>query len=431
MQVSIEAGEGLERKMTVTLPADKLVEAVEKRLEDMARNVRMDGFRPGKVPMRVVRQRFLQSARQEVMGDLIQSSFFEAAAKENQAPAGMPRIDDVDTAAGRYVAVFEVMPEVTLADMSAVEIKRPQVEIAEADIDAMIEKLRLQRSGWTKVERAAADGDQVVISFRGLLDGTAFPGGSAEDISLVLGSKSLIDGFESGLVGAGAGDERSLNLRFPDDYRMSELAGKDVVFEVQIKEVHQQVVPEVDETFIKGMGVESGDMADFRVDIRKSMDHELGQRQKAKVKAQVMDALLNTNHILVPSVMVEQEAANLQQQTLQNMAREGHSSKLNLPLDIFKDQAKRRVTLGLLVGAIIRQNDIKLDQERLKKFIEDFAESYDEPDDVVSYYSTNKEARSTMENLVMEDQVVDWILERVKVIDEPFSFDAFMNEHKG
>jgi trigger factor len=430
MQVSTEAGEGLERRMTVTLPAERLNQAIEERLQDMVKNVRLDGFRPGKVPMRVIRQRFSQSVRQEVMGDLIQNSFFEAAEKEGHAPAGMPRIDDVDLTAGRYTAVFEVMPEIALADMSAAEIKRPQVEITEADMDAMIEKLRQQRSSWVKVERPAEDGDQLVISFRGLLDGEVFPGGSAEDITLVLGSKSLIEGFESGLIGANAGEARNLSLKFPADYRMTELADKDVVFEVQVKEVHKQVLPEVDETFIKGLGVESGDMADFRVDIRKSMDHELGQRQKAKVKAQVMDAMLAANEILVPRVMIEQEAANLKNQTQQNMAQQGHSSSLNLPVEIFMDQAQRRVALGLLVGAIIKQNDIKLDQERLNKFIEDFAESYDDPDEVVDYYSSNKQARSTMENLVMEDQVVDWLLERVKVVDEPMDFDVFMNDKK-
>lgn len=430
MQVSTEAGEGLERRMTVTLAAERLNQAVEERLLDMAKNVRMDGFRPGKIPMRVIRQRFLQSARQEVMGDLIQNSFFEAAQQEGHSPAGMPRIDDVDLTAGRYTAIFEVMPEVTLTDMSATEIKRPQVEITDADVDAMIEKLRLQRSSWIKVERPAADGDQLVISFRGLLNGELFPGGSAEDITLVLGSKSLIEGFESGLVGASAGEERNLSLKFPADYRMTELADKDVVFEVQVKEVHQQALPEVDETFIKGLGVESGELADFRVDIRKSMDHELGQRQKSKVKAQVMDALLKTNNIQVPKVMIEQEAANLKHQTQENMGQQGNRSNLNLPLDIFMGQAERRVALGLLVGAIIKEKAIKLDQERLTKFIEDFAESYDDPDGVVEYYSNNKEARATLENLVLEDQVVDWVLEQVKLVDEPQEFEAFMNEEK-
>lgn len=430
MQVSIEAGEGLEKRMTITLPAERLEQAVETRLQEMVKTLRLDGFRPGKVPLRVVRQRFLQSTRQEIMGDLIQSSFFEAADKEQLAPAGPPRIDEVDPDTGRYVAVFEVMPEVEIAAMPDVEIKRPQVDITEADLDAMIEKLRLQRSSWVKVERAAADGDQLVISFRGLLNGEVFPGGSAEDLTLVLGSKSLIDGFESGLIGASAGEERRLELKFPDDYRMEDLAGKDVLFETQVKEVRKQVLPDVDDTFIKALGVESGDAADFRVDIRKSMDHELEQRRKAKVKAQVMDALLASHQIQVPKVMVTQEAANLKQQSQYNMRQSGYSSSMDIPLGIFMEQAERRVALGLLVGAIIKGNDIRLDQHRLEQLIEDYAESYNEPDEVVNYYRNNKEARAPLENLVLEDQVVDWVLERVKVVDEPLSFEVFMNEQK-
>jgi trigger factor len=430
MQVSIEAGEGLEKRMTITLPAERLEQAVETRLQEMVKTLRLDGFRPGKVPLRVVRQRFLQSTRQEIMGDLIQSSFFEAADKERLAPAGPPRIDEVDPDTGRYVAVFEVMPEVEIAAMPDVEIKRPQVDITETDLDAMIEKLRLQRSSWVKVERAATDGDQLVISFRGLLNGEAFPGGSAEDLTLVLGSKSLIDGFESGLIGASAGDERRLELKFPDDYRMNDLAGKDVLFETQVKEVRKQVLPDVDDSFIKALGVESGDLADFRIDIRKSMDHELEHRRKAKVKAQVMDALLASHQVQVPKVMVTQEAANLKQQSQHNMRQSGHSSSVNLPLEIFMDQAQRRVALGLLVGAIIKGNDIRLDQSRLEQLIEDYAESYNEPDEVVKYYRNNKEARAPLENLVLEDQVVDWVLERVKVVDEPLSFEVFMSEQK-
>lgn len=430
MQVSIEAGEGLERRMTVELPAERVQEAVDTRLQEMSSSVRMDGFRPGKVPMRVIRQRFGKSVRQEVMGDLIQSSFYEAAQNQSLVPAGMPRIDDVDLDAARYVAVFEIMPEVEVADMSAVTIKRPQVEIQDSDVAVMVEQLRKQRASWVAVERPAQDGDQVVASFKGYIDGTAFEGGSAEDVPVVLGSGSLIEGFEAGLVGASAGDSRSLELKFPEDYRVEHLAGKDSTFEVELKEVREQQLPEIDEAFIKEFGVDSGDKADFLADIRKNMLFELNQKLKATVKERVMDALIDANPLDVPDALVSQEAESLKKQTQSNMARQGHNSSINLPSEIFKDQAKRRVVLGMLVGEIISKQDIKVDAERVKQTIGEYAQSYEHPQEVIDYYSNNKDARATVENLVLEDAVVEWVLEQAKVEDEPAAFDAFMNPEK-
>ncbi|MBF0256374.1 MAG: trigger factor, partial [Gammaproteobacteria bacterium] len=385
---------------------------------------------PGKVPMRVIRQRYGQSVRQEVMGDLIQSSFFEAAHKQNISPAGLPRIDELDLDAARYVAVFEVMPEISLADMSGVSIKRPQVEIADADVDRMVEQLRKQRASWVAVERPAQDADQVLVSFKGYVDDEAFEGGSAEDVPVVLGSGSLIEGFESGLLGASAGDSRSLDLKFPEDYRVEHLAGKDSRFEIQVKEVREQQLPEINEAFIKEFGIASGDQADFLADIRKNMSFELKQKLKGTIKDRVMDALIATHQLLVPEALINQEAEGLKKQTQQNMARQGHSSSLNLPLEIFKDQAKRRVTLGLLVGEIIKQHALKVEAERVKEFIEDYAQSYEQPQEVIDYYSNNKDARATVENLVLEDQVVDWVMQQVKIEDEPLAFDAFMNPGK-
>jgi trigger factor len=430
MQVSIEAGEGLERRMTVALPANQVQEAVDERLKKMTSSLRMDGFRPGKVPLRVVRQRYGKSVRQEVMGDLIQSSFMDATKDQGVVPAGPPRIDDLDLDAASYVAVFDVMPEVTIADLSETTIKRPRVAISEADIDALVEKLREQRASWTQVDRPAEDNDQLLISFTGFIDDEAFDGGAAEDVTVVLGANSMIDGFESGLMGAGAGEDRSLQLTFPADYRVESLAGKEARFEVAVKEVRHQVLPDIDEDFIKEFGVESGTMADFRADIHSNMTHELDQKLKSTVKNRVMDALYAAHEIDVPKFMVEQESETLKEQTLKNMARQSRGSNINLPSELFNDQAKRRVVLRLLIDEIIDENGFSLDEARVEQTIAEMAKSYDDPQEMIDYYRNDKEAKINIGHLVMEDQVVDWLMERMQVEDESEDFESFMNPER-
>ena len=427
MQVSIESGEGLERRMTVELPADDVQQEVDKRLQGMTRTVRIDGFRPGKVPLRIVRQRFGDSVRQDVIGEMIQKTFYEAATQEKVTPAGMPRIDDLDAENASYTAVFEVVPTVELGDMSGVTVKRPNIEIADADVDAMVDKLRKQRASWAVIERAAEMGDQLLISFKGMIDGEVFDGGSAENVPIELGSNSLIEGFEEGLVGAVAGDSRNLELKFPEDYRVQDLAGKDTVFEVDIAKVRHEVLPEIDEEFVKAFGIDSGKNDDFMADIRKNMDHELDQKIKSTVKERVMDALLEVNSFDVPQVMVNQEAESMKKQSQENMAQQGHGSSIDLPIELFKDQAQRRVTLGMLMNEIVSSNDIVVDQDRVTSTIEEFAQSYEKPEEVIEHYKSNSQSRASVENLVLEDQVVDWVLEQVKVEDEAAEFDAFMN----
>lgn len=430
MQVSIETGEGLERRMTVELPAEKVQQEVDKRLQNMTRTVRIDGFRPGKAPLRVIRQRYGQPVRQDVIGDLIQSSFFEAAARENLKPAGLPRIDNLDLDAARYTAVFEVMPEIEPADMSGVSIKRAKVEVTDADVDAMVDTLRKQRASWGMVERAAAQGDQVLISFKGFMGGEAFEGGSAENVPVVLGSGSLIDGFEEGLVGASAGDKRSLELKFPEDYRVQTLSGKDAIFEVELKEVRQQVLPEIDADFVKSFGVQGEDLAAFQADVRKNMEQELRQKLRSSLKERVLDALFEANKLDLPQAMVDQEATAMRDQTKQNMRQRGQSSSFELPVELFRDQARRRVAIGLLVAEIIKRNDIKVDQERVKTTIEEFAQSYEKPEEFIDHYSSNAQYRSSVEHLVLEDQVVDWVMGQMKVEEETFDFNGFMNPAK-
>ena len=430
MQVSVESTEGLERRVKVQLPAEKVNAAVEKRLQQLARTVRLDGFRPGKVPLSVVRRRFSGQARQEVFGDLVQSSYFEALAQEKLQPAGEPSIEPLDIPPEEglgYVATIEVMPEVQLNDLGGVVIKRPKVEVTDEDLAAMIEKLRRQRMTWNEVERGAAEGDQVTINFKGFIDGEAFQGGSAEGVPLELGSNSMIEGFESGLIGATAGENRALDLKFPEDYRVETLAGKAATFEVDVVKVSEPNLPEVDEEFAKAFGVTEGGVDALHSEIRSNMERELAEKVRGLLKEQAMDALLKVNPIEVPGALIKQEAEALRRQTKANLAQSGQGSGMELPVSLFEDQAKRRVALGLLIAEVIRANEISLDEDRVRAKVEEFAQSYEKPQEVIDYYYGNKEQMAGVHNVVLEDQVVDWVLEQAQVEDKASGFEEVMN----
>lgn len=429
MQVSVESGEGLERRLLIELPAERVQAEMDKRLKDLARHVRLDGFRPGKVPMRTIKQRFGEQVRQEAYGKLIQSTVYEAASQEKLVPAGEPRIELRDAAEEGglgYTAIFEVMPEVKVGDLSGRSVTRPTAEVGEADIDAMIEKLRKQRTVWTDVERGASDGDTVHIDFKGMVDGEVFEGGSAENVPLVLGSGSMVDGFESGLLGARAGDERTLEVSFPEDYRAANLAGKDATFEVKVLRVAEPRLPEVDEDFVKAFGVEDGTVEGLRADVAKNMQHELRQKLRNLTKERVMDVLIAANPIDVPKSLVSQEAERMRQQMLQDMRQRGQQSNLDLPAAMFEEQARRRVHLGLLVADILQTQAITADDAKVRETVAEFAESYENPQEVIDYYMEDQQARSSIENLVLENQVVDWVLGQVDVVEEQKSFAQIM-----
>ncbi|MCB1752792.1 MAG: trigger factor [Gammaproteobacteria bacterium] len=430
MQVSVESSEGLERRMTVELPAEMVNGALEKRLKEIARNAKIDGFRPGKVPLSVIRQRYAGQARQEVFSDLVKSTYFQALEKEKLQPAGEPSIEPMPTAPAEgigYVAVFEVMPEVKLQDMSEKVINRPLVEVTDSDLDAMLQKLRKQRTTWDEVAREAQEGDQLTIDFKGFIEGEAFEGGSADSVPLVLGSSSMIPGFEEGLTGAKTGENRTLELKFPEEYRAEHLAGKEVKFEVKVNKIAAPVLPEIDDEFAKAYGVADGGVDALYTEIRSNMERELQEKIRVVVKEQAMDLLLEVNDVTVPKALISQEATALQQQTKQNLTRNGQASGIDLPLNLFEDQAKRRVALGLIIGEVIRENKIVLDNNRVRARIEQFAQSYDDPQEVIDYYLKDKKQLASVENVVLEDQVVDWVLERVKVKEKAGGFDEFMN----
>ena len=433
MQVSVESGEGLEKRLLVDLPAERVAAVVDKKLRDLARHVRLDGFRPGKVPMRTIKQRFGEQVRQEAYGTLIQETLYEAASQQQLMPAGEPQVElreaSEDGGLG-YTATFEVMPEVKVADLAAQTVTRVTADVTEADIDEMIDKLRSQRTVWNDVERGAKDGDTVHIDFKGTIDGEAFEGGTAQNVPLVLGSGSMIEGFEAGLLGAKAGDDRTLEVTFPQDYRAQHLAGKKAVFEVKVQRVAEPQLPEIDEEFVKAFGVEEGTVEALRADVAKNMRHELKQRLNSLTKERVMDALIAANPMEIPKALLNQEAERMKQQMVQDMQQRGQRSTVDLPASVFADQARRRVHLGLLVAEIIHDQKLSPGEDQLRETIADFAESYEDPQEVVDYYLKDPNARKSIENLVLENQVVEWALGQMQVTDEAKSFSDVM-DNKG
>lgn len=430
MQVSVETTSGLERRMTITVPAARVDSEVNERINKAARTVRMDGFRPGKVPVAVVKKRFGASIRQEALGDLIRDTFYEAVTQEKMNPAGFPTIESVKDEANAdvaFVATFEVYPEVTVGDLTAIKVERPVAEITDADVDKMIDTLRRQRASWTDSSEAAKDGDRLDIDFEGAVDGAAFEGGSSKGFSLVLGSNRMIPGFESGLVGAKAGEERTLDVTFPADYQAENLKGKAAVFKVKVNKVETPVLPELDETFIKSFGIKDGGLDKFRADVRKNMERELKQAIKNKVKGQVLEGLVSVHSLDVPKALVQNEIGRQRQ----NMMRQfgGNARNINpdmLPDELFAEQAKRSVTLGLVIGEIIKAADIKVDADRVRALIEEIAESYETPSEVVNWYYGNQEQMQQVEGVVLEDQVVEHVLGKSQVSDKPGSYEDIL-----
>jgi trigger factor len=425
MQVSVETLEGLKRRMTVELPVERVNEIVDNKLRSMARDVRLDGFRPGKVPLKVIRQRFGGHARQEAYGELIQDSYYKALQEKELHAVGDPAIDIKDqNDAFVYVAEFEVIPDLTISDLSDAELQRPVAELLDSDVDGMIEKLRQQRVTWNKVERAAQDGDQLTISFVGKIDDEEFEGGSAVKVPLVLGSGSMIDGFEQGLLGASEDDERSVETTFPDDYQAQHLAGKAAVFEITVNEVAESVLPEVDEDFIKAFGIEDGSVDSFMEDMRTNMQRELDTKIKSKTKEVVMQLLLDKNEFDVPQAIIDDEAGRLREDTSKQMESQGQSSStFELPVEVFKEQAERRVKLGMLTTKIISEQNIEVDEERLRQMIEEFAASYESPQEMIDWYYEDDARIDPVRHVVLEDQVVDWVLSQVKVEEKQHSFE--------
>ncbi len=433
MQVSIEPLEGLQRKMTISLPAEQVDSAIDRKLKELSRTIRLDGFRPGKVPVSIVRQKYGPAVREEVIGDLIESSYREALVQEDVRPAGPPKIEAMDnnedTSSLSFAAIFEVYPEVGKVELESVEVEKPVVEITDEDLDTMIEKLREQRREWKEVDREAREGDQVMVDYEGRIDGEAFEGGSGENMAVELGAGRMLKEFEDGLVGMKAGDEKTVDVSFPEDYHGKEVAGKTAQFTLKVKQVSEPRLPELDADLIKSFGVESGEIEDFRKDVKANMEKELANKIKVKVKNAVMAALLEKNEVPAPSAMVSDEIRNLKLQMAQNMGQDPAKMDLDsFPDELFRDEAEKRVKLGLLVGELIKSEGMQTDPERFRETLEDMASAYEDPQQVIEYYSKNPEARTSLEGLVLEDQVVDLILDRAKVTEKPYGFEEMMNQ---
>ncbi|RRV05584.1 trigger factor [Pseudomonas sp. v388] len=424
MQVSVENTSALERRMTIGVPAERIETEVNKRLQQTARKAKIPGFRPGKVPMSVIRQRYEDGARQEALGDLIQATFYEAVVEQKLNPAGAPAVEPKSFEKGKdleYVATFEVFPEFTVAGFDTISVERLSAEVADSDLDNMLEVLRKQNVRFEETSRAAQNEDQLNLDFVGKVDGEVFAGGSATGTQLVLGSGRMIPGFEDGLVGAKAGEERVLNVTFPEDYQNLELAGKAAEFTVTVNSVSEPKLPELNEEFFKQFGIKETGIDGFRAEVRKNMERELRQAIKSKIKNQVMDGLLAANPIEVPKALLENEVNRLRVQAVQQFG--GNIKPDQLPAELFEEQAKRRVELGLIVAEVVKQFDLKPDDARVRDLIQEMASAYQEPEQVVAWYYKNEQQMNEVRSVVLEEQVVDTVLQKASVTDKSVSYE--------
>jgi trigger factor len=432
MQVSVEKTSELSRKMTVSVPEAVVQEKMAERLKSLARSVKIDGFRPGKVPQHVVKKMYGDRIRGEIASELIKATYYDALQDQDLKPAGHPYIEPVDETEGfKYTAVFEVYPEITLEGIDQLEVVRPVATVSDSDVENMIEKLRAQQQSWHIVDRPAQEHDRVTISFSGTSEGENFTDGRVEDFQVVCGSKKMIPGFEDNLVGLETGSNKTFTLTFPEDYDNKVLAGKVAQFAVDVIKVEEPLLPEIDEDFVKAYGIEDGSVESFREDVRNNMDRELEQALRSKLKSSVMDALYEKIQLTVPNTLVDMEVDSLMKPYIETAKRQKMKLEdLKLPRDVFEEQAKRRVALGLILGEIIQKNAIKLDSNKVRSTIEDLARSYERPDDVINWYYSDESRLTDVQQMVLEDQVIEWLVTRAKVSDETVNFNDVMDRQQ-
>ncbi|MFT5503503.1 MAG: trigger factor [Gammaproteobacteria bacterium] len=431
MQVSIESLEGLQRRMTVQIPSDRVNDAVQKKLNELRKSARIDGFRPGKVPLKVVQQKFGGHVRQEVVGEVLESSYREALEQEDVRPAGMPSIESISSEEREdmsYTALFEVFPTVESIELSAIQIEKPVTSITDDDFAQMLAKLQGQRKEWSEVKRKAKKDDQVLVDFEGRIDGEIFEGGAGKDMAIELGAGQMLEEFEKGLVGMKTDEEKVVEVNFPEDYQGTEVAGKRAEFTLKVTRVSAPELPEIDGEFIKAFGVEDGDMDRFHSEIRANMEKELSQRLKANIKNKVMDGLLEANDLNVPSALVDEEVKSLKSQAAQRMGQEmGNMDESMLPSEMFTEEASKRVKLGLLISELVKIDKIEVDQQKVEETLEEMITGFEQPDQVREFYKQNREARANLENITLEQQVVDHILSKANISEKEVTFEALMN----
>ena len=425
MDVSVENAGGLERRMTVQVPAERVEQEVQSRLDSMGKTVRLDGFRPGKVPLKVIEKKYGKQVRLEVVDELVNSTMQEALSRESIRPVGQPSVEPKAMQPGEpleYVATYEVFPELSGTLDYGFKVTKPIVEITDDDVSNMLENLRQQRATWNVVERAAQPGDQVNIDFEGTIDGAPFAGNKAEQMSLVLGANTMIPGFEDQLAGVSAGDEKTLNITFPDDYAAAEVAARDAEFQVKVNSVSEPVLPELDDDFARAFGIDENGMDGLKLEITSNMQRELSGLITSKLKEQVFIGLLKANPVEVPRTMIESEIQQLQSQ----------ESSQGVEPSSLQDTAERRVKLGVLISEIVKSNNIQVDPDRVRKLVDTIAESYEKPEEVVQWYYGNQEMLAGVQSAVMEELAVEWVIENsgTEVTEKKTGFSELVDEAK-
>ena len=429
MMVSIESTGALERRMSLQVSAQQVSEAINTRLQSLSRKVRINGFRPGKVPVAVVKQQYGLAVRQEVVEDLVQKAFSDAATEQKINPAGQARIEDLKDEEGQdlhFKAVFEVYPEIKVQGIEKLSINRPKVEVAESDIDAMIDNLRRQQATYSKIERAAQENDRVTIDFEGAIDGVAFDGGKGTNFPVVLGAGRMLPDFEAGIYGMTAGQTKQVPVKFPEDYGSENLAGKTATFTITALTVEESQLPEATDEFAVNFGISEGGIAKLREEVAGNMRRELAEKIRGRVRKQLFDGLLEANKFDVPKALVSNEADEMQQDAARQMGIKD-VSKLPPAGDRFQESASKRVALSLLLAEVMKQSGVTLDRARVQARLQEMVQNYSDPVRALKAYAENREAQRHIENLVLEDQLIEWLLERAKITEQPSSFKDLMN----
>ena len=433
MQSNVETLGPLERRLNVTVPQEKIETEVESRLRRLARTAKIHGFRSGKVPLKIVSQQYGPKVRQEVMGDVLQKSFSEAVVEQKLRVAGYPHFEAKETVEKashfEFSATFEVYPDIILGDLESLSIEQPAMQVSSVDVDKAIEIMRKQRTQYNVVERAAVEGDRVNIDYQGTIDGIEFDGGSAKKSILVLGEGQLLKDFEEAIIGMRKEQSKTFEVAFPADYHGKEVAGKTATFEVKINVVEEPKLPVLDEEFAKSLGISSGDMEKMRVEVQANLEREVSKRIKTKVKESVMQALLDAITIDTPKALVTLEVDRLMQSARDDLKERG--MKINdvpLPKDLFQEQAERRVNLGLILSELVKVYDLQAKPEQVRALIEEFAQSYENPSEVVKWHYSSKERLNEAESAVLEDNVVAWVLEKASTVEKKVTFDELMGK---
>ncbi|MBM2883804.1 trigger factor [Chromobacterium amazonense] len=431
MQVQLETLSNLERRMNIALPMAAIETQVAERLKRVARGAKIQGFRPGKAPLKIVEMNYGAQVREEVMGEQVQQGFYQAVTEQKLRVAGYPRFEPV--AAGedkenfKFAATFEVYPEVKVGELAGKEIEKPTVTVGDAEIEKTIDILRKQRTRFNRVEREAANGDRVIIDFKGVIDGVAFEGGSAENFPFVLGQGQMLAEFEAGVIGAKEGDIKSVEVSFPADYHGKDVAGKTAVFEILVKNVAEAVLPEVDADFAKALGIAEGDVEKMRAEIRKNVEREVKRRLQARTKENVMQALIDATEIELPKALVSLEIGRLVEQARRDMQQRGMNVKdMPFPPELFAAQAERRVKLGLILSEMVEANKLEAKPEQVRAMITEFADSYEQPEDVLAWYYESADRLEGPTSMVLEDNVVEFVLSQANVVSKELSFDELM-----